>query len=299
MKIGEKIKKLRTSKLMTQSDLVGGEITRNMLSQIENGSANPSLDTVRYIASRLNVSVGYLLSEGAEERMYLKHGQIEGIKKAFMNEDYLICRDMCLNSENMQDDELRMILCECDLALGIEAFCDGRLYSCIRLLDEAIEGCADTVYRTDYVVAAAGVYFRYIRRISAVISSNVIDESEVNVYPALTEEFCRYVYVFERMDESGSVTEGEIMSIGKEDSPYVLHLLARRAIENGEFQTAHRHLKAILLGEARVPQPMLYFVFSDLEIACKEIEDFKGAYEYSKDKLELKQKLLSRSDDYS
>ena len=80
MKIGEKIKKLRTSKLMTQSDLVGGEITRNMLSQIENGSANPSLDTVRYIASRLNVSVGYLLSEGAEERMYLKHGQIEGIK---------------------------------------------------------------------------------------------------------------------------------------------------------------------------------------------------------------------------
>ena len=46
MKIGEKIKKLRTAKLMTQSDLVGNEITRNMLSRIENGAANPSLETI-------------------------------------------------------------------------------------------------------------------------------------------------------------------------------------------------------------------------------------------------------------
>ena len=36
MKLGEKIKKLRTSKLMTQSELAGDMITRNMLSQIEN-----------------------------------------------------------------------------------------------------------------------------------------------------------------------------------------------------------------------------------------------------------------------
>ena len=43
MNIGEKIKRLRTAKLMTQADLVGDVITRNMLSQIENGVANPSL----------------------------------------------------------------------------------------------------------------------------------------------------------------------------------------------------------------------------------------------------------------
>ena len=60
MNIGEKIKKLRTDKMMTQSELVGGEITRNMLSCIENGAANPSMDTVSYIARRLNVSVAYL-----------------------------------------------------------------------------------------------------------------------------------------------------------------------------------------------------------------------------------------------
>ena len=54
--IGEKIKRLRCAKLMTQSELVGGEITRNMLSRIENGAAQPSLDTLRYIAKKLNKS---------------------------------------------------------------------------------------------------------------------------------------------------------------------------------------------------------------------------------------------------
>ena len=42
-KIGEKIKALRISKRMTQSELAGDQITRNMLSLIENGSALPSL----------------------------------------------------------------------------------------------------------------------------------------------------------------------------------------------------------------------------------------------------------------
>ena len=55
MNIGEKIRELRVAKLMTQAELAGTHITRNMLSCIENGSANPSLSTILYIAGRLNV----------------------------------------------------------------------------------------------------------------------------------------------------------------------------------------------------------------------------------------------------
>lgn len=46
MDIGKKIREIRTEKLMTQSQLAGDEITRNMLSRIENGAALPSLGTV-------------------------------------------------------------------------------------------------------------------------------------------------------------------------------------------------------------------------------------------------------------
>ena len=61
MNIGEKIRELRVAKLMTQAELAGSHITRNMLSCIENGSAQPSLSTILYIAKRLNVPAGFVL----------------------------------------------------------------------------------------------------------------------------------------------------------------------------------------------------------------------------------------------
>jgi len=83
MNIGKKIKNIRTEKLMTQSELAGDVITRNMLSQIENGSAQPSLSTVKYLAGKLGVPAGYLLSEGDEEFVYNKTRVMRNIKGVF------------------------------------------------------------------------------------------------------------------------------------------------------------------------------------------------------------------------
>lgn len=41
--LGKRIKEARLAKKMTQSEVVGDFITRNMLSQIESGSATPSV----------------------------------------------------------------------------------------------------------------------------------------------------------------------------------------------------------------------------------------------------------------
>lgn len=293
MKLGEKIKKLRTDKLMTQSELVGSEITRNMLSRIENGAANPSIDTVCYIAKRLNVSAGYLMADENDEQIFRKHREIVNIKKAFMNEDHRICRDMCISAESSDDDEIQMILCECDLALGIENFNNGNLRESCEFFDEAIENCSKTLYRTDHIIAMAGVYFRFMRHLSATLSSNIVDESEINIYPAMTDEFCRYILPFEALTEGKPLSDGEILGIGKADSPLCLHLSAKNRMLSGDFDKAYEELRDILRGETAIPQPILYFVFSDLEICCKERQDFKGAYEFSIDKLELMQKLLS------
>ncbi len=292
MNIGEKIKKLRTSKLMTQSELAGTEITRNMLSRIENGTANPSLDTIRYIAARLNVSPGFLLAEGGDEQIYLKYNEITGIKKAFMAEDYHICRDICLKSDSNEDDEIQMILSECNLGLALEEFHRGNLRNACFYFDEAIESCGKTLYRTDHIIASAGVYFRYIQQISPTLSSNVIDEEEVNIYPALTEEFCRYAIALERAKE-GRGDSSELIDNEKRDSIFTLHYEAKSHMRGGEYAEAYEKLHSILLSEKSVPEPMLYFIFCDLEICCREIQNFKGAYEYSIDKMELLQKLLT------
>ena len=43
--LGKRLKAARLAKKMTQSDVVGTFITRNMLSQIESGTATPSMNT--------------------------------------------------------------------------------------------------------------------------------------------------------------------------------------------------------------------------------------------------------------
>ena len=43
MELGEKLRLARLEAGMTQRQLCGDEITRNMLSQIENGTARPSM----------------------------------------------------------------------------------------------------------------------------------------------------------------------------------------------------------------------------------------------------------------
>lgn len=291
MKIGEKIKRLRTEKLMTQSELVGGEITRNMLSRIENGSVTPSLETVRYIASRLNVSPGFLLAEGGEEQMYFKYRELADAKQELATENFRICRDICLRSDSAEDDDMRLLLAESTLGVAAEEFAGGNLRQAAELLDEAARACFETVYRTDYVLAAVAVYFRYMRRISATISSNVIDEVAVNPYPAVTDGFCRYALWMERFGEGGDASL--LDAACEEKTPFSLHCEAVRAMRDADYETAYERLHALLLHEAPIPEPMLYFVFCDLEACCREREDFRGAYEYSIDKIELLQKLLS------
>jgi transcriptional regulator with XRE-family HTH domain len=61
--IGEKIRQLRLSKGMTQSQLAGEHITKSMLSQIENGKAQPSMGSLQYLAQQLGLEVSQLLEE--------------------------------------------------------------------------------------------------------------------------------------------------------------------------------------------------------------------------------------------
>ena len=63
MTLGQKIKQARIVKGLTQKELVGNHITRNMLSKIENDSATPSVRTLEYLAGRLGLSASYLMSD--------------------------------------------------------------------------------------------------------------------------------------------------------------------------------------------------------------------------------------------
>ena len=74
MELSQKLKEARLAAGLSQKALCGDRITRNMLSQIENGSARPSMDTLRYLAHQLGKPLSYFLEEDAvtspnQERM--------------------------------------------------------------------------------------------------------------------------------------------------------------------------------------------------------------------------------------
>lgn len=293
MQIGEKIKRLRTAKLMTQSELVGGEITRNMLSRIENGAAQPSMATIKYIAERLNVSPGFLLADEDDEILYFKSAEISNIKKAYTDKDYELCRQMCKNSE-WSDDELMLILSESTAYVAIEEFLHGNLRSAVELFDEAIKYCSQTVYDTSNILSRIKCYFNYMSLVSPTLDSNEADEN--SALPIVKDRFCVYSYIFFKGENDGykniPLLDDALEFLGK--SSYGIHIKAKLLIEEDRYSEGYEALHTLLFSDnGELPEPMLYFVLNDIELCCKEIDDFKGAYDFSKSKLELMQKLLS------
>lgn len=92
MELGEKLRQARMEAGLSQRALCGEEITRNMLSRIENGAARPSMGTLQYLAARLGKPVSYFLEETAvcspnqavmaEARQLFDEGDFAGAKQA-------------------------------------------------------------------------------------------------------------------------------------------------------------------------------------------------------------------------
>ena len=71
MDLGEKIRQARLASGLSQRQLCGDEITRNMLSLIEHGSAKPSMKTLSVLARRLGKPMSYFLEEDARDQSEL------------------------------------------------------------------------------------------------------------------------------------------------------------------------------------------------------------------------------------
>ena len=92
MELGEKLRQARMEAGLSQRALCGEEITRNMLSRIENGAARPSMGTLQYLAARLGKPVSYFLEETAvcspnqavmaKARQLFDEGDFAGVKQA-------------------------------------------------------------------------------------------------------------------------------------------------------------------------------------------------------------------------
>ncbi|MBE6627867.1 MAG: helix-turn-helix transcriptional regulator [Ruminococcaceae bacterium] len=291
MNIGEKIKELRVAKLMTQSELAGDHITRNMLSCIENGTAHPSLSTILYIAGRLNVPAGFLLAEEGDEIVYRKMSSLANIKRAYEAGDFWGCRSLCVSGCPDPDDEICMLLADCDAGIAAEEFWKGRLRSACRFFDEALEYAEKTIYPTERIEAQARIFFRYMQRISTTLYSDVLDE-EKEICFKVENAFSKYLDALEALDEGRDSDAMAFLEIAEEESFFANHIRIRFWMENRKFADAKELLLSMLRSEEPLNEISLYTVLCELEICCRETDDFKGAYNYANDKVQLLEQML-------
>ncbi len=296
MNIGQKIRSLRVAKLMTQSELAGNQITRNMLSSIENGAAQPSLSTILYIAGRLNVPVGFLLAEAGDEIVYQKMNGLANIKRAYKAGDLVGCRSLCLSACPDPDDEIRLLLADCDLGIAIDAFWKGKLRFACRFFDEALLYAEETLYPCEHVRANADVFFRYMQRISPTLASDVLDESNELKLVCHTP-FSVYLENLEALEsESDRAVVSFAEAFPNENGFFAIHLQIRSLMIRSNFEKAKKMLLSLLQAEdTPLNEVSLYAVLCDLEVCCRETDDFKGAYRYSNERVALLEQLLKNN----
>lgn len=292
MSIGSKIKELRSAKMMTQQELAGDHITRNMLSRIENGFALPSLPSLLYIADRLGIQAGYLLADGDEEFHYKKTSSMPDIMSAYAAGDWNICKDLCENLGG-NDNEIQYLICLCLFNEAKDYFCAGELRRAAELFESARVQSKQTIYPVQSLVGECDTYLLCISTISPSLSADIEVVSSPSL-SALSDPFCRY-FSFLHYFDNKDISLLELLMTDETTSDvevYGFHIAAKIKMKSGHFNEAYHLLKRILSSDSNIPAPMLFFVFTDLEICCRELSDYRGAYEYSSDKTGMLEKFL-------
>lgn len=274
MNLGEKIKEIRISKNITQKDLAGDKITRNMLSQIENGKASPSLDTLEYIAAKLELPLAYFFTESFNSFIYEKLSMIDGIYEAYKNKAYERCISL-IKKLSDTDDELNFLLCSSHFELGKQHIAKGALSSAKEDLASAMEYSQKTVFNTDYITAIIPMYAAIAKNIQAPLLEFDISGYKHGLYETFDYEFFKYL----TLDYSYPY-ENEI---------FKKHLQAKALIKERNYKDAIAILTK-LQDESLQKSYNAFAVFniySDIENCYKQLYDFESAYRYASKRLSL------------
>lgn len=273
IKLGTKIKTLRLALGLTQKQLAGDFMTRNMLSLIESGSALPSIESAEYIAERLNVSLSFLLSDGCENARTEQANAMEKIRQMYSKERYKECIQ-AIDELSANDFEANYIYAYSAFYYGKQLTESGALHEARIYLRAAIKKSAETVYDTTYVKTAAPLYLAIAENVQSPLLELDIEAYENRRLSAFDYEFYKYVVLDFDFNFS--------------DPIYKLHIEAKALIKKYRFFDAVKLLREIEDTKNDGYNAFVFFgVYTDLENCYKQLGDFENAYRYSSKRIAL------------
>lgn len=260
MKLGEKIRKARLDAGLSQRQLCGEEITRNMLSLIENGSAKPSMKTLQYLADRLGKSVSYFLEETAVLSPNL---EIMQTARQLYDSGNFPEADQVLENyrapDPVFDREKEILWVLLRLELAKEAIRQERFLYAAELLKQTP---VETAYLTEDLNRQRLLILGCIPNQNVASQLPSVDrELMVRAEAAVAGKcFAAAVHLLESMEDRDSAR---------------WHLLrGETCLEQKEWSDAVKHLELAEAEYSRRVWPML-------ETCHKELGDFRKAYEYA------------------
>ncbi len=274
MLLGEKIKFARKKQGLTQEELAGEQITRNMLSKIEHNVAKPSLETLNYLAEKLNLSISYLCSVDDDLFFYEKKNAIDEIYRSYNAKKYLSCIQRARKLSNI-DSEIAYILTESYFKEGLICVKRGSLESAAEYFNNSLKYAEKTVLDTTHITSRIPMYKAICSNINAPLlelEPNIVSDNLLNV---VEYDFFKYI---------SADTE-----YNYQNPAYRTHIKAKRAIKSRDYQGA----VSLLLDALQITKDSgydaytIFGIYSDLETCYKQLVDFEKAYLYASKKLSL------------
>lgn len=261
MELGEKLRQARLAAGLSQRGLCGSVITRNMLSQIENGTARPSMDTLRYLAGALGKPMGYFLEENETPN------PMELARIAFRKGEYgEVISILSQISQMGGEDEQGLLELLSFLALAEQAIKENRLPYAQQLLESAAQAEKKTMYASEQMRQKRLIL---LSRTDACSAEELANQLPINDDALL-------------LRARGALENGELKACGnylnacenREDALWNL-ISGEMYMKSEDYPQAAAHYKA---AEGEFPEAC----YASLEQCYLAMEDYKQAYEYAR-----------------
>lgn len=260
MELGQRLRQARLEAGLSQRQLCGDVITRNMLSQIENGTARPSMATLEYLAKRLGKPIGFFLEEQAVTSP--NQAVMDAARRAWAVGDPARAAGELAGyrgPDPVFDAEYGLLEALTNLSLAEQTAGEGRLPYARALLDRAM--AADSPYITPE-----------LGRAMAILGAKLQPEAAAELPSDDEVLLLRAAWAL----ESGEFDRAAAYLDAAEDraAPRWSLLRGKVYMAGGDYEKAARYLH---LAEETFPGETAPL----LEVCCRELGDFKGAYEYA------------------
>ena len=258
MELGQRLKQARLEAGLSQRQLCGDLITRNMLSLIENGSAQPSMDTLRVLSARLGKPMGYFLEEQAVTSP--NQAIMTQARDAAPNEVLTLLGEY-QSPDPVFDRERWLLEALACMALGQTAIDEGRTGYARSLLARAADAGKKTPYYTPETER---------RRVLLCRLAGVPAEGLEPLLPSADAEFLLRAEAALHQKNYGRCAH--LLACCTEKSGGWHELYAEALFAQEDYAAAAEHYRLC---------PETPRICARLEVCYRELEDYKMAYFYA------------------